>query len=471
VGFGGTSQAVSVPYAASLNSALFSVEAWAKPTGGSGTYRGVLTSRDYPKGWVLYAGANNTWQFWVNNGAAMLDVAGSPVVLNSWSHLVGTFDGTRARLYVNGVLVASGTVSSTYQPQLTRALMIGQSEPGPSFFFPGTIDEPAVYGKVLSAAQIQNHYTVATKPQTPTPTPTGTSTTTSTPTITSTATSTPTLTDTPTNTPTITSTPSSTPTVTDTPTSTSTSTFTVTPTPTPTLIPSAYRDTVQADHPISYWRLDDSTGTTALDFEHANNGSYLASPSLSRPGAIFGDPDTAVSFNGTTQYVSVPYSATLNPTTFSVEVWAKATGGAGTYRGVIASRGYPNGWVLYAGSNNTWQFWINNGTGMLMVSGGAVTLNAWTHLVGTFDGTTVRFYVNGVQVSSAAVVTYQPQISKILAIGQGEPGTGFFFPGSLDEPAVYGSALTASQIQNDYVLGTQGVPPTATPTATPTPGP
>ena len=167
----------------------------------------------------------------------------------------------------------------------------------------------------------------------------------------------------------------------------------------------------------------------------------------------------------------MPYSASLNPTSFSVEIWAKATGGVGTYRGVIASRSYPNGWVLYAASNNTWQFWVNNGAGMLMVSGGAVTLNAWTHLVGTFSGTTARLYVNGVLAGTGTVTSYQPQTAKPLAIGQSEPGSGFFFPGSLDEPAVYGSALTASQIQNDYVLGTQGVPPTATPTATPTPGP
>ena len=88
-----------------------------------------------------------------------------------------------------------------------------------------------------------------------------------------------------------------------------------------------------ADHPISYWRLDETSGTTATDFQHANTGAYVGSPTLGQPGALSGDPDTAVAFNGTSQYVSVPYSASLNPATFSVEVWAKPTGGAGTYRG------------------------------------------------------------------------------------------------------------------------------------------
>src|SRR5262249_52307345 len=130
--------------------------------------------------------------------------------------------------------------------------------------------------------------------------------------------------------------------------------------------------------------------------------------------------------------------------------------------GIVASRTFPNGWVLYAGSNNSWQFWINSGTTMLSISGGSITLNAWTHLVGTFDGTTARFYVNGVQINSATVTSYHPQTATALAIGQGSPGSGFFFPGSIDEPVVYAFALTATQVQTDYLLGSQG--PTPTPT-------
>jgi Concanavalin A-like lectin/glucanases superfamily len=231
-----------------------------------------------------------------------------------------------------------------------------------------------------------------------------------------------------------------------------------------------YQDAVAADHPISYWQLDESSGTTASDWENANNGAYFNSPTLGQPGALAGEPDTAVSFNGTTQYVAVPYSAALNPTTFSVEVWARPTGGSGTYRGVMASRFYPKGWVLYAGGNNTWQFWVNNGTGMLSVSGGAVPLNAWTHLVGTFDGTTVSFYVNGVLAGSRNVSsTYLPQTTQPLAIGQGAPRDGFWFPGLIDQAAVYGSALTASQVQNHYLIGTQATLLTPTLTAMPNP--
>ena len=83
-------------------------------------------------------------------------------------------------------------------------------------------------------------------------------------------------------------------TATNTPTVTLTATITLTPTA--TAIPSAYRDTVLADHPISYWRLDETSGTTATDVQLANTGAYVGSPTLGQPGAIVGDPDTAVSF-------------------------------------------------------------------------------------------------------------------------------------------------------------------------------
>jgi hypothetical protein len=472
VTFNGTSQYVNVPSNAALNPSHFTVEVWAKATGGAGTYRGIVASRAYPNGWVLYAAGNNLWQFWINNGTAMVAISGGSVTLNAWTHLVGTFDGTTARFYVNGVLANSTTITS-YTPQTTKAVEIGQGEPGAGFYFPGTIDEPAVYGSVLSASQVLADYQLGSQGPTPTPTITGTSTPSSTSTRTPTITNTPsptmtqnvTSSPTATSTPTMTNTAAATSTLTSTATGTPTPTFTATLTPTATLVPSAYRNAILADNPISYWRLDETSGTTAYDLEQANPGTYTASPTLAQAGALSGDPDSAVTFNGTSQYVNVPYNASLNSSHFTVEVWAKATGGAGTYRGVMASRSFPNGWVLYAAGNNLWQFWINNGTTMLTISGGSVTLNAWTHLVGTFDGTTARFYVNGVLANSATITSYTPQTTKALEIGQGEPGSGFYFPGTIDEPAVYGTVLSASQVLADYQLGSQAPTPTPSPTA------
>jgi len=49
-----------------------------------------------------------------------------------------------------------------YQPQTANPLVIGQSEPGDNWYFPGRLEEAAVYGSALSATQVQHHYSVAT---------------------------------------------------------------------------------------------------------------------------------------------------------------------------------------------------------------------------------------------------------------------------------------------------------------------
>jgi len=229
-----------------------------------------------------------------------------------------------------------------------------------------------------------------------------------------------------------------------------------TPTPTPTPVTSAYRSAILADNPLGYWRLGEASGTVAADQRGASNGTYTFNPALGRLGALSGDVDTAVAFDGTSQYVQIPSTPSLNPATFSAEIWARPTSGAGAYRGVLASRFYPTGWVLYAGGGGAWEFWVNSGSAIVSVAGGTVTPNTWQHVVGTFDGTTARLYVNGVAVASGAVPGYQPQTRNPIEIGQSEPGSNFYFPGSLDEPAIYGAALSPSQVQRHYSVGTTG---------------
>src|SRR5207302_9484389 len=172
--------------------------------------------------------------------------------------------------------------------------------------------------------------------------------------------------------------------------------------------PSAYRDAVQGTGGlIGYWRLGELSGTTAIDGTGARNGSYVNGPTLGQSGALVGDPNPAVAFGGSNQYVSVPYSAALNAGTFSVEAWAKATGGSGTWRTVLGARSYPTGYNIYASASNTWQLWLGNGGGgMQVLNGGSIT-PGWHRLVGTYDGTTARFYVDGAQTDSASL-TFTP---------------------------------------------------------------
>jgi hypothetical protein len=145
--------------------------------------------------------------------------------------------------------------------------------------------------------------------------------------------------------------------------------------------------------------------------------------------------------------VSVPYAASLNPASFSVEVWANPGGGAGTYRGVVASRAYPQGWVLYAGAGNAWEFWVNSGSGMLLVTGGSVVLNAWTHLVGTLAMSRRRALpltsVLGIGVAVGGLLLANQRASSGPA--RAAPG-GFAGPATPGGPADGGARATVAAV-------------------------
>ncbi len=78
----------------------------------------------------------------------------------------------------------------------------------------------------------------------------------------------------------------------------------------------------------------------------------------------------------------------------------------------------------------------------------ALTINTWTHLAATYDGATVRLYVNGTQVASGARSGPLAPSTHPLQIG-GDSIYGQYFAGLIDDVRVYNVALTAAQIQAD----------------------
>ena len=95
----------------------------------------------------------------------------------------------------------------------------------------------------------------------------------------------------------------------------------------------------------------------------------------------------------------------------------------------------------------------------------ALPANTWTHLAVTYDGSTVRLYVNGTQVGSVAHTGAIATSTNPLQIG-GDSIYGQYFVGLIDEVRVYNTALTAVQIQADMTTPvTPSGPDTQPPTA------
>ena len=107
-----------------------------------------------------------------------------------------------------------------------------------------------------------------------------------------------------------------------------------------------------------------------------------------------------------------------------------------------------NAWAIDANDNTDRPgVWIKVGNSIYSAKGTAkLPLNTWTHLAGTYNGTVLRFYVNGVQVSTRNISGAMPTPSNALRIG-GNSIWGEYFVGIIDEVRVYNRALTQAEIQ------------------------
>jgi hypothetical protein len=90
--------------------------------------------------------------------------------------------------------------------------------------------------------------------------------------------------------------------------------------------------------------------------------------------------------------------------------------------------------------------------GQYILSSSTVQKDRWYHVVGTFDGTTGRLYVDGVLNSSAPQSSPLTDRNNQVYIGRGISGTNSF-SGSIDEVRVYNRALSATEISALYNSG------------------
>ena len=168
--------------------------------------------------------------------------------------------------------------------------------------------------------------------------------------------------------------------------------------------------------------------------------TYVAGAPGKGQGLLFpGTPGNAVSL-GT-------FDPSEKTSMLSISLWAKWNGLSTYYQGLIAKR---NSW---AADQMMWQIEASQTTGSLSFSrngsgsagAAALKVGEWTHLAVTFDKTTARFYVNGVQTGSGAF-SFGSNRDAALLIGSDNAGGGNPFNGTLDEVRLYDVALTDAEI-------------------------
>lgn len=209
---------------------------------------------------------------------------------------------------------------------------------------------------------------------------------------------------------------------------------------------------------VGYWRLGETSGTTAVDAKATSNGTYAGGYTLGQPGALTRDSNAAVDLNGSTGYVTVPSVPALSPTSrVSIEAWVNPDSVTGTRW--IVNKG--TDYYLYI-SNGTTYFGIRTPAGAyLYVATTLVTVGSWQHLVGTYDGAAMTLYRNGVEIARASFTGAIAATTSPVVIGAIGP-TGSWFDGRIDDVAVYSTALTADAATVRYQLA-QGTEPWTNP--------
>jgi mannan endo-1,4-beta-mannosidase len=225
---------------------------------------------------------------------------------------------------------------------------------------------------------------------------------------------------------------------------------------TPVSAASAYASAVLADSPVAYWRLGETSGTTATDATgHGHNLTYVGA-SLAQAGAISGDTDTAIALSGTTgSYVSQNSFTSFPTTAITVGAWVKTTS-AGTGIFSYAVSGNANQLLLYSPEN----IHLTDGS-VYLTTGVAVNDGLWHYLAWTWrasDGQT-QLYKDGALAYTGKLSAKSIPSSGALVLGQDQDtlGGGFqtaqAYHGSLDEVALFGATLSAAQIQTLYADG------------------
>jgi Concanavalin A-like lectin/glucanases superfamily len=239
-----------------------------------------------------------------------------------------------------------------------------------------------------------------------------------------------------------------------------------------------YRNPVNVSHPlnrgrVAWWLVLPNTygGENFYDLIGLNQGILTAMGNSSngwRSNQMGGTAGSLL-FDGSAGYISVNNSPSLSPNLgLTVLAWINPSsiGNSSAYPEIVcksAAASWTSPYADYCLRINGLQSWVeasvNNPGNAANITGPSPRLSVGKlYRVGmTFDGSTLKLYINGSIEALASISTSINQSGRPLFIGARQ-GPGEFFSGYLNDVAIYSRALSAQEMSEDYELSKRGYP-------------
>lgn len=211
-----------------------------------------------------------------------------------------------------------------------------------------------------------------------------------------------------------------------------------------------------------YWPLNETSGDV---FDFSGN-SYTGTPTgtTSETGRVI----NARKFNGSSDFINIGDISALSPSQITVACWTKSTYAGASVQELVCKDD------LGGGSTRSYSLFINGGTWVAVFNvfksgssgtvfnvdyNNAVSISAindgnWHHVLGTWDGTDIKLYIDGHLNATTSFSGSIRQSSGVpLQFGQSQHGsTKNYLNGYLDEVKIFNRALTGEEANQVYLV-------------------
>ena len=222
--------------------------------------------------------------------------------------------------------------------------------------------------------------------------------------------------------------------------------------------------------PIAHWKLDDGTGTTAVDSEGGHDGTLINGPVW-----VTGRLGDALNFDSNNDYVDLTSDAELDDVFAdgaTVMAWIEPAGWGGNGYGRIFDKSTSasstgDGWAIRLNTdNNGLNFGqgFSSGRGWWKIPNNSINFGVWQHIAVAYDASSTandpNVYLNGSPVTVTRVDapsgTLRSDASINLRLGNHAAGTSWSFDGAIDDARIYDRMLDAAEIAEIATGGGSG---------------